>query len=1087
MNFDISGFHADFIPGNKSRNTVRGRHSGGLAVYYKNYLKNYISIVKKEQSGILWIKLSEELFPFDHDVFMCNIYVPPTDSKVFSSTNIDLYDQLEQDVIHFNNLGKVFVSGDLNGRTSNDLDYFEIDKYIDHNTLFDHSFDIPVRVNQDRIADYNGRHLLDMYQLTGLLIANGRLSNDRNMGKYTFCGHRGQSTVDYLLLNFQDFELLSHFEVKEFNEYSDHAPLLFHIRLKSRFDQETRHTDTGIIRKIVWDNTKVQDFKSSLMNKYNCIQQMTSDIDNEPLQDVINNFTQFLHDEAFEIFGKTYNAGKRSQGTKLNKQWFDENCRDSKHEFTTARNIFNRVKNDQSRISFTRARTKYNRVKKKAREKFKRSEGNRLNELAKTDARKFWKSIKNTYKKKNITQNSIAVDELHDHFKRMFGEQPEPNQNTEPNVNMNIINAELDEQFTYSELHSAIFSQNNNKTPGIDSITSEIIKASYDITCPFLLKLYNYMYETGQYPRSWGESIISPIFKKGDTNDAQNYRGISLINILAKIYSQLLLNRLTKWTSKHEIIMDNQYGFQKGKSTTDCVFLLHSVISKVLNSGEKLYCIFIDYEKCFDKIDRSHLWQKLLAENISSKLVTAIKSMYATVKLCVTYNNTFSPFFESYIGLKQGDPSSPLLFMLFVNDMLQHVNSNLDGIFTLDDIKLFLILFADDQVVFAKTPQTLQLLLKDIENYCNELGIHINTSKTKAMIFEKGRYYSYEEFFIYNSKIELVNSFKYLGITLFKNGNWYRSQKSIAQHASRALYNLFSVFDNIELPASQKCKLFDSLVGSILNFGAELWGTHEATDIELVHTKFLRRVLKVKKSTNLAALYGELGRVPLVVYRKVIMIKYWIRILNHNDSSLVKKMYMLLKSDTDQNNDNGKNWVSQIKHILQLHGLEFIWNQQFQIEIPFSIIKQRIFDMYYQKWYSEINNSSRLMSYCIFKHEFVPEKYLSLQFENKYKVALTRFRVSSHDLFIETGRYENPTIERTQRLCKSCNMKQIEDEFHFLLVCPKYRELRRKYLKPYFCHWPTLRKFDNLMSSTTYKTVLNLSKFIYYAMKIRNV
>ena len=127
------------------------------------------------------------------------------------------------------------------------------------------------------------------------------------------------------------------------------------------------------------------------------------------------------------------------------------------------------------------------------------------------------------------------------------------------------------------------------------------------------------------------------------------------------------------------------------------------------------------------------------------------------------------------------------------------------------------------------------------------------------------------------------------------------------------------------------------------------------------------------------------------------------------------------------------------------------------------------------------------MSYCIFKHEFVPEKYLSLQFENKYKVALTRFRVSSHDLFIETGRYENPTIERTQRLCKSCNMKQIEDEFHFLLVCPKYRELRRKYLKPYFCHWPTLRKFDNLMSSTTYKTVLNLSKFIYYAMKIRNV
>ena len=96
MNFDISGFHADFIPGNKSRNAIRGRHSGGLAVYYKDYLKNYITIVKKEQSGILWVKISEDLFPFDQDVFMCNIYVPPTDSKVFNSTNIDLYDMLEQ-------------------------------------------------------------------------------------------------------------------------------------------------------------------------------------------------------------------------------------------------------------------------------------------------------------------------------------------------------------------------------------------------------------------------------------------------------------------------------------------------------------------------------------------------------------------------------------------------------------------------------------------------------------------------------------------------------------------------------------------------------------------------------------------------------------------------------------------------------------------------------------------------------------------------------------------------------------------------------------------------------------------------------
>ena len=84
-----------------------------------------------------------------------------------------------------------------------------------------------------------------------------------------------------------------------------------------------------------------------------------------------------------------------------------------------------------------------------------------------------------------------------------------------------------------------------------------------------------------------------------------------MYKIIAKslqlICSQLFLDRLTKWSEKHETITDNQFGFQKGKSTTDCVFVLHSIIAKVLSSKEKLYCVFIDFEKCLDKIDRSHL------------------------------------------------------------------------------------------------------------------------------------------------------------------------------------------------------------------------------------------------------------------------------------------------------------------------------------------------------------------------------------------------------------------------------------------------------------------------------------------------
>ena len=349
--------------------------------------------------------------------------------------------------------------------------------------------------------------------------------------------------------------------------------------------------------------------------------------------------------------------------------------------------------------------------------------------------------------------------------------------------------------------------------------------------------------------------IIVPIFKNGNTDDAHNYRGITLINILGKIYSQILLNRLSKWSEKHDKLSKNQFGFQKGKSTVDCIFLLHSVISKVLHSGEKLYCVFIDYEKAFDRINRPLLWHKLIHEGVSSKFVRALKSMYDEVRACIRCNGSLPRSFNSYMGLKQGDPSSPLLFMMFINDLLDNINSNLENMFKLDDIILFMILYADDAVVFARSKENLQSILNDIELYCGIWGLNINTAKTKAMIFEKGRHTTCD-LFLNNVKLEAVNFFKYLGIHFFKNGNWFRTQKRLAQHASFALQNLFSVFKQIDIPVSEKCKLFDTLVGSILNYCSEIWGTHQAKDIEVIHTKFCRWVLNVKKSTNLAGLYG---------------------------------------------------------------------------------------------------------------------------------------------------------------------------------------------------------------------------------------
>ena len=461
----------------------------------------------------------------------------------------------------------------------------------------------------------------------------------------------------------------------------------------------------------------------------------------------------------------------------------------------------------------------------------------------------------------------------------------------------------------------------------------------------------------------------------------------------------------------------------------------------------------------------------------------ALKSMYRTVKACVRYKTEYSELFSSEIGLKQGDPSSPLLFMMFVNDIKRSINDDINDLFTINELKIFLTLYADDQAVFGKSPASLQSLLTDIENYCNLWGLKINTEKTKIVIFEKGRRTNHD-FYIYNTRLEVVEYFTYLGLSLFKNGSFKRTQKCIAKHAAYALNKLFAIFRNIYLPISQKCKLFDTLVGSILNFGSELWGAHEATDIEMVHKKFMKRILNVKPSTNISALYGELGRFPLAVIRNISMIRYWTKVINLDETSLVKKVYFMLKCDSDSDrNYGGRNWASQIKTILQNHGLLNVWLDQAHIQIPFAMIKQRILDNYFQSWHDSISSSPKLQTYTTFKHTLELEKYLDLKIENKYRIALTKLRTSSHNLAIETGRYDG--IARENRTCTFCNMNAIENEFHLVLVCPSYRDLRQRYMKPYFWSWPTLTKFQQLMSSRSTKLLINLSKYIFFANQRR--
>ena len=178
-----------------------------------------------------------------------------------------------------------------------------------------------------------------------------------------------------------------------------------------------------------------------------------------------------------------------------------------------------------------------------------------------------------------MSQN-LDIDSLHHHFKTLYSNQTDQQQE---NINHNdtyqentyhdnnILDGELD-----TELKDVVFSQNNGKSSGLDTLIAEI----YIL---LLLLLINKIYDTGKYPSDWGTGVIIPILKGGDVDDPKNYHGVTFDNIVSKLYSQILLNRLTKWSNLYSKIIDNQLGFQgfpKNKSKIDYIFFLHSIILK---------------------------------------------------------------------------------------------------------------------------------------------------------------------------------------------------------------------------------------------------------------------------------------------------------------------------------------------------------------------------------------------------------------------------------------------------------------------------------------------------------------------------
>ena len=177
---------------------------------------------------------------------------------------------------------------------------------------------------------------------------------------------------------------------------------------------------------------------------------------------------------------------------------------------------------------------------------------------------------------------------------------------------------------------------------------------------PLYAKLFNAILDSGKFPSQWSVGKIIPIYKnKGSAMDPNNYRGITILSCLGKVFTGMLNTRLSEAVT----ILDNQAGFRQKCSTVDQVFILRNLINMYQEKKMPLYCAFVDFQKAFDTVWRQALWLKLIKHGVEGKVFRIIHNMYESIKSCVHNEGNSSAFFSSKTGVRQGEITFVVLYL----------------------------------------------------------------------------------------------------------------------------------------------------------------------------------------------------------------------------------------------------------------------------------------------------------------------------------------------------------------------------------------------------------------------------------------
>ena len=1088
--------HVVSLPNYRCFNSNRtDSRSGGVCIGVSKQISSGVQKVDiSPTNDIIVIKLKGSFFNLNRDTYIINVYNSPINSSykkrkarelIESEPNTTL-DDLAECISNIPADIDIVVAGDFNARTgylddlfismNHDMDNLNLDVNFRGYQKDDPPVDIPSRSNCDCKVNAEGKPFIELTTSLGLIILNGRTLGD-SLGNFTCTKYNGSSTIDYICTSEKLFGDIRYLKVGDQTIHSDHKPLSCALQLHSKLEyliDPASFAFQDAPRPVKWNKDVSSVGSSTKFKRAQEALEITDKIDGLLNQSLCSKDDVYSLNESIAtlVTDLARCTTRQSYVKRTNKKsWFDWDCRRKKREVCKLAKLIDKQPNiDVIRLDYYTKKKEYKALLKSKREEYLLNMNSKINQRNGIN----WKALKQL-KEQTKDQDSFDVYDLqcfYKFFDNLYGTKCKSSHGNDTFIHRhsdtNVSGEEIEESleqlnqdFTIDELNAAINKIKNNKSVSTDLISNEMIKNSLKDLRELYLKMFNGCLQLGVYP--WNLSLTTPLHKKGDRYNPDNYRAITVGSCLGKLFSTMLLDRLVTFRKLRCPDYPNQLGFKSGAQCSDHILTLKTIIDKYVSDKRgRLYTCFIDYRKAFDTVCRQALLFKVSNLGISGRFFSCVKHMYSNSSIRIKLIQKVSAAIDVSVGTEQGQPMSPELFKMFIYDLSTEIESLVDlALPNLNGFNISHLLWADDLILLALDEVSLQKLLNLLHEFVQRWELSINISKTNIMVFNRSSRIlncSYG-FHIGDAAIQPVKNYCYLGILFSLNGSFKANMDQLSKKALRSYFSIKRTIDTRALTTKSLLKLMDCLVTPVATYACQIWlpstfllkgltdgcisnlTTLAGKDkLETTHLRMLKWILGVHKKASNNFCYGDTGRLPL----GLSMIPQCIQYFNRASSTTSDSDNLLLYHTFQEQKSNNMEWYNTWKSVLELDQLD---------------LAGRIRVMFVKQWKANISTSSKLRFYNSIKPEFGEEPYLELH-KKTTRDAIARLRSSSHDLNIERGRYK-PGSSLMDRLCRFCCLNDtaasdflqgleylpffdpiVETEHHVLTVCPAYHHLR---------------------------------------------